>query len=181
EVSSVVGWAVGLLLSAGISAALAPYMPSRTHKGCLAVSRIHSLTAFLLDANLDEIEAMAKAEPNLFGRVLPYAMVLGLEDRWATCFSSILKEPPSWYEPLDYFGAQAEGEQDGSFDARAFVLELGACVRTMQSDLVASPPPAPTSFKLPVSQESGSGSGFGAGDMGRGVHSQGHINRECDL
>lgn len=168
EVSSVVGWAVGLLLSAGISAALAPYMPSRTHKGCLAVSRIQSLTAFLLDANLDEIEAMAKAEPNLFGRILPYAMVLGLEDRWATCFSSILKEPPSWYEPLDYFGAQAEDEAGRSFDARAFVLELGSCVRTMQSDLVASPPPAPTAFKLPVAQESGSGSGFGAGGYGPG-------------
>lgn len=178
EVSSVVGWAVGLLLSAGISAASAPYMPSRTHKGCLAVRRIQSLSAFLLDAGIEEIEAMEAAQPDLFSRMLPYAMVLGLEDRWATCFSTILKEPPSWYEPLDYFGAEDEGEEKGSadkaFDARAFVLELGACVRTMQSDLVASPPPAPTSIRMAVSQESGSGSasasgsGFGAGGYGPG-------------
>lgn len=162
EVHSVIAWALGLLLSACMAAASAPYMPSRSNLGCQKVREIHELVEFIRTASVEDVEKLENEPEEVFSHTLPYAMVLGMEDRFAALFSSLLKRPPSWYEPLEYFGASEKGD----FDARGFVLDLGACVRTIQSTLVATPPPPPTAFKgaAPVER----GSGFGAGGFGGG-------------
>ncbi len=138
EVGSVVAWAVGLLLSACLAGAAAPHMPSRTARGCMEVRRANVLVRFIQTASKSQIQALEGRPVDIFSRTLPYAMVLGLEDQLASLFTTLIESPPSWYEPLEYFGA---GKQQ-TFDSRKFVLDLGACIRTIQSDLVATPPPS---------------------------------------
>ena len=38
---------------------------------------------------------MAKDDPTLFQRLLPYAVVLGVADEWAERFEGLLTEPPT--------------------------------------------------------------------------------------
>ncbi|OHA78477.1 MAG: hypothetical protein A2V96_02460 [Candidatus Yonathbacteria bacterium RBG_16_43_6] len=49
-------------------------------------------------------------KPEIFEKLLPYAMVLGVSDIWAKEFEGIYTVPPSWYS----------GPSEGAFSAVAF-------------------------------------------------------------
>lgn len=161
EVSQATAWAVGLLLASGLSAIVAPFMPSKTRKGCQTVNEILSFVEFLKNVSQEEIEDLAKADPNVFSEYLPYCMVLGLEDRWAFSFKDILNKPPQWWEPLAYYGASEKVE----FNPGEFLTEIGSLVRILQSELAAVPPPPPSSFTAQIAEEKG---GFGGGGFSGG-------------
>jgi uncharacterized membrane protein len=74
-------------------------MPVKTLTGVLAKEKIQGLKLYLSVAEKDRINfhnAPAK-EPKIFEKLLPYAMVLGVEKAWAKQFEGIYKENPSWY------------------------------------------------------------------------------------
>jgi len=52
---------------------------------------------FISKVEVDKLKMMIDDDPELFYRVLGYATVLGLEDKWAKKFSTIALNPPSWY------------------------------------------------------------------------------------
>lgn len=101
-----IGLAIGAVIAAifGVSAA------ARTAKGVAAKEHILGLKLYLNVAEKDRLEALqgpdAKAGANagapvktveLFEKLLPYAMVLGVEQQWAKQFESLYTSPPSWY------------------------------------------------------------------------------------
>ncbi len=112
-----VGWkALGAPLSAGliVGAAVAyfatKYMPARTAKGVAAEEGIKGLKMYLEFAEKDRIQKLQSpdaayaanaAEPvktvELFEKLLPYAMVLGVEKQWAGKFEGLYTSPPGWY------------------------------------------------------------------------------------
>jgi hypothetical protein len=64
----------------------------------------------------------------MFERLLPYAMVLGVSDKWAEAFHGMLKEAPSWYRPKT---------ESQDFSSEQFVSDLGNGMRTVERILSA--------------------------------------------
>lgn len=76
------------------------FMPKKTVKGVNAYEKILGLKEYLTVAEKDRLEfhnAPAK-RPEVFEKLLPYAVVLGVEKEWANQFEGIYNHPPVWYQ-----------------------------------------------------------------------------------
>ena len=124
-------------------------MPSKTPKGARLARYCLGFKEFVERVEQDRIERMAKDDPALFERVLPYAVVLGVADEWAERFEGLLTQPPNWYDSPSTSG--------GHFYPRAMVSDLGHSMQTMGSTFTSRP-----------SGSGGGGSGFGGGGFSGG-------------
>ncbi len=103
-----------VLLGFGIGALIAfifsKFMSARTTQGVAAEEHIKGLKMYLEVAEKDRLEklqgpdaayAANSAEPvktvDLFEKLLPYAMVLGVEKQWGEQFQGLYTSPPGWY------------------------------------------------------------------------------------
>ncbi len=149
--------ALGFIASGLIIIVFASLMPRRTEKGAAAKDASEGLKLYLNTAEKDRIAmlqspnapyAQQSAEPTktveLFEKLLPYAMVLGVEKQWAQQFVDIYKTPPDWY-----------GGNWSTFNAVYLADSLSSSMAVMN-----------TSFAAP--NTSGSGSGFSGGAGGGG-------------
>ncbi len=100
------GSVVALLIAVPFAIA----MPARTTKGVTAKEHIDGLKLYLNVAEKDRIKmlqspdspyAQASDAPartvELFEKLLPYAIVLGVEKQWAAEFATIYTSQPGWY------------------------------------------------------------------------------------
>lgn len=85
----------------------------------------------------------------LFEKLLPYAIVFGVEKIWADRFKDISVQPPSWYE----------GTYSGNFNSVLFIAILSKATNNFAS--ISSPQSSTTS-------SSGFSSGFSGGSSGGG-------------
>jgi uncharacterized membrane protein len=89
------------------------------------------------------------AEPTktveLFEKLLPFAVALGVEKSWSKQFQSILTEPPSWYSGSTIVG----------FNASQLASGIGSATQTFSS-----------SVESRSSSSGGSGGGGGGGGGG---------------
>jgi len=100
----------GAALSGVIAFIFARIMPARTAKGVAALEHVKGLKMYLQTAEADRIKMMQS--PNapyasdhqlpvktieLFEKLLPYAIVLGVEKDWAKQFEGLYATPPDWY------------------------------------------------------------------------------------
>src|SRR5690606_2575411 len=109
-------WGLGLLLAGIWCLAFARAMPAKTATGSRLLRQCLGFQRFVELAEKDRIKVLADKDPTIFGRLLPYAMVLGVADQWADAFKDLLREPPDWYI----------GPHSGAyFTPRAFVNDLG--------------------------------------------------------
>lgn len=152
---------LGMFFSSCVVGVLAFVMPARTERGCTALRQCLGFARFIEKAEKRRIEVLAKEDPTVFGRLLPYAMVLGCADRWATQFQDLLREPPDWYQPYGYNSA------DYVFTPSIFVNDLGHGMRSMESTMTSTPVTTTDSGVGTSSAWSG-GSGFGGGFSGGG-------------
>ncbi len=64
---------------------------------------------------------MQKLTPELFEKYLPYAMIFGVEKKWAKAFEALHLPPPSWYAGGVYIsGSSAAHSSVSSFSPSAF-------------------------------------------------------------
>jgi uncharacterized membrane protein YgcG len=75
------------------------FMPRKTRAGRMAWEQIAGLEEYIRRAEVDDIKS--QEQRGIFERLLPYAIVLGLADRWAKAFAGLYTEPPDWYRPSD--------------------------------------------------------------------------------
>ncbi len=150
-----VAGAGGLTLSGLITLLSAGAMPSRTEQGSKALAECLSFKRFVEKAEKKRIEVLAKEDPTIFGRLLPYAMVLGCADTWAEKFKELLVAPPDWYQP--YNNGSSYGMQ-GTFDPVWYFDDLGQGMYSIQSGFNQAP-------VIPSASSSGGG---GGGDGGWG-------------
>ncbi len=61
------------------------------------LEEILGLREFIEKVEIDKLKLLIDSDPMFYYHVLCYAIVLGLEDRWANKFQSITVPPPSWY------------------------------------------------------------------------------------
>lgn len=101
---------VGLVMGGVIGIVFLSLLASRTQKGVDAVEYSKGLKMYLDVAEKDRLDklqgpnaayASNAGEPvrtvELFEKLLPYAMVLGVEKNWAQQFEALYTSPPDWY------------------------------------------------------------------------------------
>ena len=71
-----------------------------TPRGIAALGKILGFKEFLQLTDKDKLRLLNAPElqPEMFEKFLPYAMVLGVEDKWAQKFEGIYNTIPNWYE-----------------------------------------------------------------------------------
>jgi uncharacterized membrane protein len=71
-----------------------------TPQGIATLGKILGFKEFLQLTEKDKLQLLDAPElqPEMFEKFLPYAMVLGIEDKWAQKFEGIYSTIPSWYE-----------------------------------------------------------------------------------
>jgi uncharacterized membrane protein len=71
-----------------------------TPQGISALRKILGFREFLQLTEKDKLQLINAPElqPEIFEKLLPYAMVLGVEDKWAKKFEGIYNTIPIWYE-----------------------------------------------------------------------------------
>jgi uncharacterized membrane protein YgcG len=149
-------WAVAGFISGLIILLSSHAMPARTTKGVEACRQAVGFKRFVQKAEKERIRVLAKDDPTIFGRLLPYAMVLGAADQWANSFHDLLTQPPDWYEPSDW------GTANYNFSSINFVNDLGDGMRTCASTFVSTPP-------APSSGSDGAAGGFSGFSDGGGL------------
>jgi hypothetical protein len=152
-------FAGGLFLAATILGLTARFMPSRTQAGWNKRAECLGFQRFVRTAEKNRIAVLAKDDPTIFGRLLPFAMVLGAADQWAYAFHDLLSQPPTWYVPYNY------GSSDYHFSSSNFVHDLGHGVNTMGQTFASVPPSSASSGGSGLSGGF-SGGGFGGGGGG---------------
>ncbi len=135
-----------IIASFVIYAVISRFFPAKTKKGIEAYEYLLGLKDYLKIAEKDRLlfHNAPEKKPEIFEKLLPYAMVLGVADIWAKEFEGIYQTPPSWYE----------GSPGSMFSAVAFSHSLSDFSSSAASSLSSSP--------------SGSGSGGGGSSGGGG-------------
>lgn len=136
-----------MLFAAAVVLVFAFFMPAMTRKGAKVRAQVEGLEEYVRRAEKAEMEFANAPEknPELFDRLLPYAVALDVTELWMEQFQGILTRPPEWYD-----GRVAH------WNTSAFANDLSAFRSSAASTLVSSP-----------GGSGGSGS-FGGGSVGGG-------------
>ena len=145
---------IWLLLVGTIPAGIAVWvighaMPRRTALGSRLYWQALAFQEYLKTAEAGEPESMTL---ETFQENLPYAMALGMADKWAALFTGILTTTPNWYEG------------SGSFSTTGLTSSL----RSMGPALYLSSTPSTGSSGGSGFHSSFGGGGFGGGSSGGG-------------
>lgn len=128
-------------------------MSRRTEYGDKILEKVLGFKEFISAAEKDKLEAMFESNPQYFYNILPYAMVLGLSDKWSKHFDGMAVQPPSWYRGYNY----------STFSAAAFTSTLNSSFNTLNSSMSSSPSSSGSSGSSSSGGFSGGGSGGGGG------------------
>ena len=145
---------LAMILSGIIVLAFSPFMPNRTIKGAQAKAQILGLKMYLSVAEKERLKFFNAPDktPEIFEKLLPYAMVLGVEKEWAKQFEGIYKNPPAWYsDPSGH-----------AFTTGYLIGSLNNFSTTANTDFASTPRSA-----------SGGGGGFGGGGFSGGGYGGG--------
>ncbi len=74
---------------------IAKHMPSKTKKGSKALGDIKGFKMYLETAERFRVQNL---KPEEFEKFLSFAVVFGVEKKWASAFKDIYKGTPDWYE-----------------------------------------------------------------------------------
>lgn len=132
-----------------------------TEKGFEAKRNLLGLKLYIKVAEADRINfANAPAKtPELFEKLLPYAMVFGLEKKWAKEFENIYKVNPSWYT----------GGAITAFSTMAFVSSINSIQASTDKAIASSVKSSSgSSWSSSSGGSSGGGSSGGGGGGGGG-------------
>jgi len=135
-------------------------LPRKTLKGAKAYIEIKGLEEYIRTAEKDRIKF--QEDQNLFfEKLLPYAMVLGLGEKWAEAFKDLYKKPPAWFDA---------GDVDG-FNSYRLVNSLNRFNSQTTTAFASSPRSSGGGGSSAWSGGSGfsggfSGGGFGGGSVG---------------
>ena len=153
--SFIIGFIIFVVITIVPDIALIYFLNHKTIKGVLEKEKIIGLKQYI---NLAEKERLNMLNPpqltsELFEKLLPYAMVLGLSEQWAKQFQNIYVAPPNWYQ--------------GNFDNFSTILLISSLsnATTDFNSVLASTPS--TSSSMGGGGFGGSvGGGFGGGGGG---------------
>ena len=153
--------AIAGVLSAIVIIVTSRVMPRKTRKGRIAWEQIHGLEEYIRRAEVDDIQAQDRR--GVFERLLPFAIIFGLSNRWAKAFANLYTEPPNWYQPVDPL----------NYSTLRFMNDIDHSVSSMNRTLPAMPRSTgtgggPTGAGYAWSSGGFSGGGSSGGGFGGG-------------
>jgi len=150
----------GLVEAAKVVAAIVPIVffaiitRKRSEFGQKKLEQILGFREFIDKVEMDKLKRMIDEDPQFYYHILSFAIVMGLEKKWAKKFASITLEPPSWYM--------------GNYtvwDALFLSSMLNRCNTALVSSIAVAPKSSPgTRF----GGSSFGGGGFSGGGFGGG-------------
>ncbi len=127
------------------------FMPAKTQAGAYAKEHILGFKKYLEVAEKDRLEFHNAPEksPAIFEKFLPFAIALGVEEKWAKQFTGLYTIPPGWYD-------------DGNFSAGFNAVLFANSMKSFTSETSAA-------YSASAPRSSGSsGGGFSGGGFGGG-------------
>jgi uncharacterized membrane protein len=121
-------------------------MPRKTRAGVQVATKVRGFQEFLERAEKDRLERMP---PDTLHRWLPWAMALGVTERWIFNFQGLKVAAPTWYHGR------------GDFSLPSFVHDLGAFTRRTEEAILTT--------RRGSDGGGGSGGGFSSGSSGGGM------------
>ncbi len=140
---------IAVILALTIAFFFAHYMPARTIKGARTRVAVLGFQEFMNRVDGERLRTMPS---DTFEKYLPFAMALGVEERWARAFEGLIQQPPSWYT----------GAQPGMFHPLLFTNAMSTFTSTAHSTFVSAPRNSASSSGW------GGGGGFGGGGFSGG-------------
>ncbi len=129
-------------------------MPRKTRKGARAVEHMRGLEEFIRRAEKDSIQ---QAERQMvFEKLLPFAMVIGVDSELVAAFSDVYEENPAWFS----------GFRGGTFTPSSFSSSIRSANRSIFSTVSSAT--RTTSFGSGISGFSSGGGGGGGGGFSGG-------------
>lgn len=153
---------VPAVISGAISAVIviitSRVMPRRTRKGRTAWEQIAGLEEYITRAEAKELAQEERM--GVFERLLPYAIALGIADRWAKSFAGLYQQPPDWFQT----------HSTGPFLMDDFMYSINNSVNRMNNTFVSMPRSSGSGGSGIGGWSSGgfSGGGFSGGGFGGG-------------
>ncbi len=139
---------IAAVLAAGCALLCGKHMPQRTKKGLEALRRVRGMEEYMHTA---ERQRMKSLPMDVFERLLPYAVALGMHKRWLDAFKGVFTAP-QWMEGTSPMGIP---------------IFLDSFVGHTQSALYYAPRSEGAAGSFGSGGWSG-GSGFGGGGVGGG-------------
>jgi uncharacterized membrane protein len=158
------GWIICGLFAAmvGSNFIWAKLLKAPTAKGAALNAHILGFKNYLQVAEGKDLERVAKAPPltpQLFETYLPFALALGVQQKWAERFANVFNMDEVNYSPNWYAGTQLHS---GHFTG------LTESFSSTLSSAISSASQAPGSSSGGHSESSGGGGGSGGGSSGGG-------------
>ncbi len=143
-------WGVGIVVAGLVMALMSGKMPARTATGSAVLAQAKGFELFLTTADADRLRW--EEGEDIFSNYLPYAIVFGCADKWASVFETLARRgqynmQPSWYYSY-------HSDLSFLYIASAISNTLNASIATAVSKAAAA---------ASSSSSSSGGSGFGGG------------------
>jgi uncharacterized membrane protein len=124
-------------------------MAKKTKKGTDLYKKLLGFKEFIKSVEKDRLQEFLKQDPNYFDKVLPYAIVFDMADKWKDKLKGLDIPPPTWYSGV-YAG--------NNFNTLMFMNSLDKSMNAMTN----------TFYSAPRSSGSSGGSFGGGGFSGGG-------------
>ena len=149
------GWSIGLLISGLLSFIFSFRIDLKSDKGNKIYYEMEGLKMYIDTAEKHRIEFHNNPTKfrGVFEKLLPYAIIFGLEKKWSEEFKEIYQEPPTWYQG-----------NISAFNSYLLVSSISDISRNVKSKSV----PPNSAGGVRSSHGGSGGSGFGGGSSGGG-------------
>lgn len=92
-----------IVLSTAAISLFAAIMPRKSEYGHKVTEELLGFREFIDKVEVEKLKTMIDSDPKLYYRVLCYAIVFGLENKWASKFSGLQMQEPGWYSGISPF------------------------------------------------------------------------------
>jgi uncharacterized membrane protein len=134
---------LGIALAGAIISFIGLHMPRKTERGVEMYKRVLGFKEFIERVEEDRLKRMMEEDPTKLERIIPYAIVLGIENIWIEKISKVLNYIPAWIQTS--------------------TRDVGKSISITTSSLSTSLPAVAS-----LGTSSGGGSGFGGGGRSGG-------------
>jgi uncharacterized membrane protein len=89
---------LGIALAGVIIAFIGLHMPRKTERGVEMYKRVLGFKEFIKRVEEDRLKRMMEEDPTKLERIIPYAIVLGIENIWIEKISKVINYIPAWIQ-----------------------------------------------------------------------------------
>ena len=125
---------LGFVVAGALIAVALQFFPLLTEKGKVTIERAHEFAELMRTSESRNLAEQIQKDDFLFHRLLAYAMVLGVSEKWAGACEPYVSLWPDWFQ------FHRSTQQSGPFVARDFARDVWLASRVAGLTFFAPPP-----------------------------------------